>query len=190
MLAWTAGAIALGAIVLATVLSSRAASRKRMQGFQFEMSDGKIIQRCEGKETIEMAVNQIGALNEYPGWLVIRGREPASQITIPSEVSGFEELKRELSANKAITSLKAKTRLFRFLPFAVLVVACFYLFASHNSAFVLAAGVVVLLLQGLGFYSIWRLRKSVPRPNLLLTLEVLTWFVTVWIVYERTRGAM
>lgn len=111
-------------------------------------------------------------------------------MTIPSAVNGFEDLKHELSAYTAIASVKAKIRLIRFLSFALMILACFYLFVSHNSAVVLVAGVVVLLLQGLGFYSIWRLRKYALRHNLLLTLGVLVWFVTAWIVYERTRGAM
>jgi hypothetical protein len=189
-LAWTAGAIVLAVVVLAMVLSSRAGLRKLTEGLQFELSDGKIVQRCEGQQTIEIALAQIESLNEYPRWLIIRGREPARQVMIPSEVSGFEELKRELSAYKTITSVKAKTRLFHFLSFVVMIVACLYLFASHNSAFVLVAGVVVLLLQGLGFYSIWRLRKYMLRPNLLLIFGILVWFVTAWIVYERTKGAM
>lgn len=190
VLAWTAGAIVLSVVVLAMVLSSRGGLRKLKEGYQFELSDGKITQRREGQQTVEIPLAQIESLHEYRSWLVIRGAQPARQITIPLEVNGFEELKRELTAYRAVTPLQAKIRLFSFFPLVLLIVACLYLFTSHNSAIVLAAGGAVLLLQGLGFYSIWRLRRNVSRPKLLLLLEVLIWLATAWIVYERAKGAM
>jgi hypothetical protein len=190
VLAWAAGVIVLLVVVLAMVLSSRGGLRKLKEGFQFELSNGKITQMSEGRQTVEIPLAQIESLHEYPGWLVIRGGQPARHITIPSEVNGFEELKRELTAYRAIKPLKARIRLFSFFPLVLLIVACFYFFTSHNGAIILAAGGAVLLLQGLGFYSIWRLRRNLSRPKLLLLVNVLTWLVTAWIVYERAKGAM
>jgi hypothetical protein len=190
VLAWTAVAIVLSAVVLAMVVASWGGLRQLKEGFQFEFSDGKITQKCEGQQPVEIPLAQIESLREYPGWLVVRGSEPARQMTIPSEVDGFEELKRGLTAYRAVTPLKAKIRLLRFLGLVVLIVACFYLFTSHNGAVVLAAGGAGLLLQGLAFYSIWRLRRNVLRLKLVLLAGVLIWLKTAWIVYERTKGGM
>ena len=178
------------AVVLAVLLSSRGGLRKFKEGFQFELAGGKITQRCEGQQAVEIPLVQIESLHECGGWLVIKGAEPARQITIPSEVNGFEELKRELTVYRAVTPLQAKIRLVSLFPLVLLTLAFFYFFTSHNRTVVLAAGGAVLLLQGLGFYSIWRWRRNVLRPKLLLLLEILIWLVTAWIVYERAKGAM
>src|SRR2546422_126256 len=72
VLAWTAGAIVLSVVVLAMVLSLQGGLRKLKEGFQFELSDGKITQRREGQQTVEIPLAQIEGLHDYHGWLVIK----------------------------------------------------------------------------------------------------------------------
>jgi hypothetical protein len=90
----------------------------------------------------------------------------------------------------SLRKLKGGQRFELFLSLVLLIVPCIYLFNAHNRGVVLTAGAAVLLLQGVGFYSIWRLRKNLSRPNLLLVLDILFLLVTAWIVYERTTRAM
>jgi hypothetical protein len=189
-LAWIAGAIVLSSVLLANVVASRGSLRKLKEGFQFDISDGKIIQTHEGQQSVEIPLTQIVSIREYRGWLVINGGEPSRQITIPSEVDNFEELKRELTAQRAVTTLKSTSRFIGVVQTGLLIVACICLFISHNRAIVMTAGGVVLLLQAFGFYSIWHQRSGVSRPKILVVVGVLLWFVTAWIVYERTIGAM
>jgi hypothetical protein len=187
-LAWIAGAVVLSSVIIATVLARLEGLRKLKEGFQFELSDDKIIQTHEGWQGVEISLASIESLHEYRGWLVIRGDEPARQITIPSEVNDFEELKRALTTYRAVTPSKAGSRLLVLVPFALLIVACLYFFISNNRKVVIVAGSTVLLLQGLGFYSISRHGRSMPQPKLLLLMWVLIWLVTAWAVYERAKG--
>lgn len=189
-LAWIAGAVVFSSVIIATVLARREKLRTLKEGFQFELSGDKIIQTHEGWPAVELPLARIESLHEYRGWLVVRGDEPARRITIPPEVNDFEELKRALTTFRPVTPSKSRSRLVVLVPFSLLIVACVYFFASHNRTVIITSGSTVLLLQGLGFYSIWRHRGSMPQPKLLPLMWVVIWLVTAWAVYERTKGAI
>jgi len=190
LLAWVAGAIVLGAVVGAVMLSSKEALWKVQRAFQWELTGEKIIQRHEDGTTREIPLTHIESLHEGHGWLIIRGGEPVRQISVPLEINGLEELKRELTAHCAVTPLKVKFSPLSFFPLVLAIAAYCFLFASHNRAVVMVAGAAALLLQGWAYYWVWRVLRAKPMPRLVMLSFVLSWLLLAWIVYQRTKGAL
>lgn len=180
----------LGVIGFGLFVSSRYGLRAFLEGFQFELSDAKITQRRVSHPTVEIPLAQIESLHAFQDWLVIKTGDPLQEISIPSAVSGFEELKQELSVYRPIEPLKTVSGIYAALFQLILVVgACVFLFGSHNRSIILAAGSPILLIEGLMLHAIWRRRRRVLRPTLLLALYAMMLVLTAWTVYERSKGA-
>ena len=191
VLGWAAALSVLSVIGFAFFVSSRYGLWTFVEKFQFEVSDGTITQRRVGHLTVEIPLNQIESIHDFRNWLVIKGGEPPREITIPSAVGGFQELKQQLSAYRAIAPPKTAPGIYvSVLQLFLVIVGCCLLFASHSRSIILAAGTPLLLVEGLMLYSTWLRRKRVLRPKLLLALYTSTWVLTAWIVCERFRAAM
>jgi len=189
ILGWVAGAIVVAAVVIGNRLGFKEGLWKLKEGHQVEVSDGKIIQRRPGVPIVEIPVDQIASLNQSRGgWLIIRGGEPERQVAVPSEIVGFESLKRELSANRTVSPLRVKFSPWLFLPSVSFILACFFLLTSHNRAVVMAAGGAALLLQGFSIYSLRRLMQSNRKANVVAMTYILTFLILAWIVYERATS--
>jgi hypothetical protein len=187
VIGWVAGVIVVAAVVIGTRLGVKEALWKVKQGYRVEVADGKIIQRRLGSPIVEVPLDHITSLHESRGgWLFIRGGDPARQVTVPLEVIGFENLKQEISANQVVSQLRIKLSPSLFLPSALLVLACFFLFTSHSRMVVMTAGGTALLLQGFATYSLRRLWRANPKASLLMLAYILTFVVLAWIVYERS----
>ena len=185
---WLAGAIVLTAGVGATVLAIKEGTLKLLRKFRFDISDGKIIQTREESASIEIPLDQIDSLHQYRGWLLVRGGNPKRQIAIPKEVKSFDVLKRELLAHCALTPLKVNFYPLSFLPLVLMIVAYSFLFTSHVRAVVITAGVVALVLQTVGTYSLWRIWREKTMRRLVMLAFVLTWLVLAWLVYQRVTA--
>ena len=191
MLAWVASAIVLAGVVLGYWLAFKGGLWKLKQSCRIEVSDGKLIQSRSGSPAIEIPLDQIASLEQSRGgWLIIRGCQPERRIAVPSEIVGFEDLKRELSANRTVSPPKIKRSPWLFLPSASLVLACIFLFVAHSRAVVLAAGGAALLLEGLAILSLRRAIRSSRRANLITLIYILTFLMLAWIVYERAASTL
>ncbi len=184
---WAALAVVMVSVATATLLSGREGLWKLKRTFQFQLSDGKLLQMREGSPTIEIPLTQVAAVQQYRSWLIVIGGEPARQIAIPIEIEGFVELKEKLSAHCPITPLKPRSSALSFLPVVLAIGACFILFTSHIVSVVIGAGCLALFLQGLGFHSLRRVRRGRGMNLLLVGTYLLTCLTIVWLVYERTR---
>ena len=88
-LAWTAGVIAALTVALAYVVASREGMRKATERFEFELDNGKIIQKALGHPTVEISLNEIKSILEYRDRLIIQSGEAGGiQIAVPTEVNG------------------------------------------------------------------------------------------------------
>ncbi len=189
ILGWAAGAIVVASVVLASRLGFKQGLWKLKEAFQVEVSDGKIIQRRTGSPIVEMSVDQIVSLHQSRGgWLIVRGGEPPMQMAIPSEIVGFEGLKREISESRTVSPPKIKLSPWLFLPSASFVLACVLLFVSHSRAVVMAAGGAMLLMQGFGIFSLRRRTRSNEQANFVAAASILSFLILVWIVYERATS--
>jgi hypothetical protein len=191
MLACIAALSVLGVVGFSFFLSSRSGWRTFIERFEFELSDTKITQKRVGYPIVEIPLDQIESINDFRNWLVIkRGGEHHQEITIPSAVSGFDELKQELSNHRAIAPPKTAPHIYAALfQLLLTIVACCFVFVSHNRSIILIAGSPILLIEGLSLYSIWRRRKKILKWKLSLAVYASMWLLTALIIYERFQGS-
>lgn len=185
-LAWLAGAFVLAAVLAAEWLSFKRGLWKSKQGLRLEISGGKLTQTRSGNLVAEIPLNQIVSLHQGRRWLMVRGGLPASGTAIPSDIIGFEELKREISVGHSIQPLRT-TPSASFILAAISFIAAFYLlFTSRSLAVLIAAASVALLIQSLGSYSLLqRLRSNRKIAAFVLASYALELAVVAWLVYER-----
>ena len=189
-LAGVAGAIVLAAVVVAIVLPRKESLWKFTQTHPVELSNGKIIQRRPGLESVEIPLDQMASLHEGHGWLIVKGSQPAQQIAIRRGINDFEIIKRELAAHQAIVPLKIKVCPLSLLYVGLTLATWLLLFTSHSRAVVIASGAAALLLQGSVMYS----QRRVWRAKSMYMLSVLTYVLmclaVAWIVYQRLSAAI
>lgn len=185
-LAWVAGAIVLIAVLAAEWLSFKRGFWKSKQGLRVEISGGKLIQTRSDKLVAEIPLNQIASLHEGRGWLLVRSGFPASGIAIPTDIVGFEELKREISAGRIVQPLRTGLSATFILAGICFIAACFFLFTSRNLVVLITAACAALLIQSMGTYSLVR-RISANRnvAAFVVASYVLELLAFAWIVYDR-----
>jgi len=144
-LAFLMGAIALAALVYGVILSLKEGMWKVKHAFQWELTDDRIIQSHKDGRTVEIPLNTVRSLHEYRGWLLVSGGEPLKGITVPSDISGYEQIKRELASHCALTPLKVKVSPSSLLPYIVWILLLLLFLISHVPAVILMAGTALLV---------------------------------------------
>ncbi|HVS75058.1 MAG TPA: hypothetical protein VHE23_06495 [Candidatus Acidoferrales bacterium] len=189
-LGWVSAAIVLASVLGAMWLSTRQGLWKLQRECQVELSDTKISQRRAGSPVVEIPLNQIQSLFEGHGWLVVGGGEPTRKLVIPLDITGIEELKRELTQHGTVLPLKIKLSPLSLLPPVLVFLAIFFLLTSHTRAVVIVAGGAVLLVEGWTMYSVRRFFRSKSKTTLLILTYILTFLALVWLVYYLATVAM
>jgi hypothetical protein len=187
---WAAGVIMVASVLGLTLLSVKEGTWKLKRKLRFEVSDGKIIQSSDDFAAVEISLNNIKSLHEYPGGMLIRGGEPRRQISVPREINDFEALKRDLTSYHPITVLRAKLYLFSFLAVLFMIVAWFLVLTSHARRVVLVAGLAALGLQALGAYSLLATLRGKTSPKFVALMLVFTWLLMAGIVFQRVISAL
>jgi hypothetical protein len=187
---WAAGVIMVASVLGLTLLSVKEGTWKLKRKLRFEVSDGKIIQSSDDFAAVEIPLNNIKSLHEYPGGMLIRGGEPRRQISVPREINDFEALKRDLTSYHPITVLRAKLYLFSFLAVIFMIVAWFLVLTSHARPVVLVAGIAALGLQALGAYSTLATLRGKLSPKFVALMLVFTWLLMAGIVFQRVKSAL
>jgi hypothetical protein len=105
VVAWAAFAIVVASVAIAYWLAFKEASWRHKKRYRIELSEGKLIQRRPGKPVVEIPTNEITSIKQVRGgWLIVTGGEPARRIAVPLEITGIEDLKRELPQNRIVPS--------------------------------------------------------------------------------------
>ncbi len=186
ILGWATGGILVAALVIGIWLGIRQSAWNLRRAYRVELSDGIVIQSRPGVPTIELPVDQIASIEQgRGGLLIIRGREAGSVIAVPSEITGFENLKNQLLANRTLSPLRVKFSPWLFLPSLSYIAGVLVLFLAHDRRVVLAAGGAVLLFHAFWTYSFMRFTPSNRRAKPVLFGYFLTFVIIAWIVYER-----
>lgn len=190
-LAFLMGAIVLVAVVYAVTLSLKEGMWKVKQAFQWELTDDKIIQSHKDGRTVEIPLNAVKSLHEYHGWLLISGGEPPKGITVPSDLNGYQQIKRELTSHCAVTPLKMKVSPFLYLP-SIVFMSLFLLFLiSHTRVVILISGVALLLLFPVqAAYSLKRVWRTKSIPKVVLLSYILAWLIIAWLYYQRVKAVI
>jgi hypothetical protein len=187
LIAWGAGAIVLFCVVAAYVVAPKLASRKFISAFEWELTDGKLIQRQEDSPTIEIPLTQIESISTFLGWLIVKGGTPTRQLAVPHEINDFEDLKSQLSSYHAVTPVKLWVSPFFLLLSGLLIAAYILLLVSHSHPVVLISGLTALALQGYSFFRLLQLSRF--RKKALVFCCILSWFLIAWVVYLRVHAA-
>lgn len=190
-LALLMGAVVLVAIVYAFILSPKEAMRKLKRDLQWELADDKLIQKDKNGGTVEIVLNEVTSLHESHSWLIVRGGDPPKTITMPSDLNGFEQIKRDLTARCAVTPLKSTFSPLSFLPHVLWIVCFLFLIISHIRALVFISGAVLLLIWPLWTArSIRRIWRGRPIPKRLLFSCLLSWLILAWVVFKCVRAVV
>jgi membrane protein YdbS with pleckstrin-like domain len=105
IVAWAAITILVASVAIAYWLAFKEANWRLKKRYRIEVSEGKLIQRRPGKPLVEIPTSQITSIKEIRGgWLIVIGGEPVRRIAVPLEITGVEDLKRELSENRIVRS--------------------------------------------------------------------------------------
>jgi|SRR5208337_1627573 len=190
-LAFLMGAIALGVSGYGLSLSFKEAMWKAKKAFQWELTSDKLVQRHKDGATVEIPLNEVKSLHEYQGWLLVSGGEPLRGIKVPSDLNGYEQIKRGLTSHCALTPLKVKFSPFSFLPSIVWILLFLLFLFSHIPAVTLTCGAASLLLYPvLAAYSLRRIWRTKPTPKLVLLSHILAWLVFAWLYYQRVKAVI
>lgn len=175
--------IVLGTVVCAYVLPYVDSMSRLKRAFEWELTTDKLVQRFKDGKTVEIALNDLKSLREGRGWLVMNGSEPSKGFAIPSEVEGFEQLRRELMAH----CTEAPSRV-KWFPLAWIVEGFFALtfllsVVSHNRAVFLTCGAIVLFVWPVWVrYSFRRIWRGARVPKRVLLAPILVWLLMcAWI---------
>lgn len=185
-LAWIAGAVVILAIVAAEWLGIKRGAWKSKQGMQIEIVEGVLIQRRLGKLLAEIPLSQISSLRQTRRWLLIGGSDPERGIAIPTDITGFEELKHEICAGHAVPVVSTRLSASFIAAGVAIVAALFFLVTSRNLTVLIAAACAALIVQAVGTFSLARLVRSNRKvASFLVASYVLEFLAVGWIVYER-----
>jgi hypothetical protein len=189
-LAYLVGLIVLGAAGYGLALSSREMIWKAKQGFQWELTDSKIVQIDRDGRRGEIALNEIKSLHEYQGWLFVGGGEPPRRIAIPTDLDGFERIKQELTTRSSLAPLKVKVSPLAYAPFMLGLLSLLCLFFSHLPAVVLISSAMLVLVQGWAIKSFRRIWRARPIPKLFISSYVLSLLILAWLIFERLKAVI
>jgi hypothetical protein len=187
-LAFLMGAIALGVIGYGLSQSFKEAMCKAKKAFQWELTDDKIIQSHEDGRTVEIPLSEVKSLHEYHGWLLVSGGEPPKGITVPLDLNGYEQIKRELTAHCAVTPLKVRVSPFSYLPSIVFILLFLLFLFSHVPTVIVIAGTALLVFYPvLVAYSLRRVWRTKSIPKLVLLSHILAWLTIAWLLFQRVK---
>jgi hypothetical protein len=187
-LAFLGGAIVLGAIFYAYVLSGKQALWDVKHAFQWELTADKIIQKHDDGRTVEISLNDVRTLNEGRGWLFVSGGQPPQTIAIPSDLNGFDQIRRQLTAHCTVTPVNVKRSPIGFLAWGAWI-SVFALFViSDVRAVVLASGIALLLLYPLlTAHSLRHIWQTKVMPKRILLPYIWAWLILAWWLLHRLK---
>jgi len=186
VLAFIMGAIVLGTVVCAYVLPYMDAMSQLRRSFEWELTSDKVVQRHRDGRATEIALHDVKSLYERRGWLMVTGADPSKGIAIPSNLEGFEQIRRELTAHCAETPMRVKISKLPWTAEAIFALASLLAVFSHNLAVFLISSAIVLLVWPVwvaySLRGVWQTRKV---PNRLLLAYFLIWLLMFgWVVFR------
>lgn len=187
-LVWIAVGIVAFTIVGAPLLAARLGLQKLEQDSAFVLTEKELIRKRQAQPDVRIGLDEIKALHQRPGWLVIESHEPQRIMAIPEQVREFEALRKELARHGAIDATPQRS----LWGFAVLVgsISCWGLvLLSRDAGVIVGAGAVALLLLA---WESARLAKQLHHRNKRLVAAAtisLSWVTAILVLYLRVVRA-
>jgi hypothetical protein len=187
-LAWLAGLIVAGAVGGAYFLSYRQGMEKIKRDLSFELTDKDLIRRKTGWPDVRIGLQEIHALYEGQGWLVMESFEPIKRIAIPAEVEGFAVLRAELAKHNSIVTTRRRSVLV-FTPLVVSLICWVVALESKNSTARGLAAAAALMILAWGSLHLGRLMNGKPKRFLVWIVLGICWAAAILLVYLQVMRA-
>jgi hypothetical protein len=187
-LAWLAGLIVAASIVGANLVSYRRGMEKVKRDLSFELTDKDLIRRKAGWPDVRIGLQEIHALYEGQGWLVVESVEPIRKIAIPAEVEGFAVLRAELAKHNSIVTTRRRSVLV-FTPLVVSLICWVVALESKNSTARGLAAAAALMIFAWGSLQLVRLMNGKPKRFLVWIALGVCWAAAILLVYLQVMRA-
>jgi len=187
-LAWLAGLIVAGAVGGVYFLSYRQGMEKVKRDLSFELTDKDLIRRKAGWSDVRIGLQEIHALYERPGWLVVESIEPIRKMAIPAEVDGFAVLRAELAKHSSIVTTRRRSVLV-FTPLVVSLICWVVATESKNSTARELAAAAALMIFAWGSLHLVRLMNGKPKRLLVWIALGFSWAAAILLVYLHVMRA-
>src|SRR6476646_6696347 len=158
-LAWLAGLIVAASIGGANLVSYRQGREKVKRDLSFELTDKDLIRRNAGWPDVRIGLQEIHALYEGQGWLVVESVEPIRKMAIPAEVEGFAVLRAELAKHSSVIIARRRSPS-ALIPLVVSLICWALVLWSKNARVAKLAAAVALMLLAWGSVLLGRLTSS------------------------------
>jgi len=186
-LAWLAGLIVAASIVGANFLSYRQGMEKVKRDLSFELTDKDLIRRNAGWPDVRIGLQEIHALYEGQGWLVVESVEPIRRIAIPAEVEGFAVLRAEMAKHNSIVTRRRSV--LAFTPLVVSLICWVVALESKNSTARGLAAAAALMILAWGSLHLVRLMNGKPKRLLVWIALGISWAAAILVVYLHVMRA-
>lgn len=187
-LAWLAGLIVAASIVGANFLSYRQGMEKVKRDLSFELTDKDLIRRKAGWPDVRIGLQEIHALYEGQGWLVVESIEPIRKMAIPAELEGFAVLRAELAKHNSIVTTRRHSVLV-FTPLVVSLICWVVALESKNSTARGLGASAALMILAWGSLRLVRLMNGKPKRFLVWIVLGICWAAAILLVYLQVMRA-
>jgi uncharacterized membrane protein len=183
-LGWLTVVIVLAAIVGAHFLAARLGLEKFEHDVVFVLTDKAVVRRRPGWPDVQIGLDEIKALYQRPGWLVVQSNEPRRKMAIPERVEGFQSLRSELTKHSSITAAPQRSRWGGVVLIGSLLCWALVLL-SRDDGVVMGSGAVALLLLVWESFRLFGQLLHSPKRLVLSILIGLSWVAAALLVYLR-----
>ncbi|MGH9535807.1 MAG: hypothetical protein ACRD2E_13230 [Terriglobales bacterium] len=146
------GVATLYAAITATVAVALRASLRRGRRLAYDLDETSLTRRLRGHPDLRIALDQITAVQDQPGWLVVTAGEPPRRMAIPKAAAGYDAIRAVLAARLPIVrtrlnrrKLAAHVALAAALVAADLISLTLAVWSPNRLVATVAAGVAVAL---------------------------------------------
>jgi hypothetical protein len=137
---------------------------------------------------VRIGLQEIHALYEGQGWLVVESVEPIRKIAIPAEVEGFAVLRAELAKHNSIVTTRRRSVLV-FTPLVVSLICWVVALESKNSTARGLAAAAALMIFAWGSLQLVRLMNGKPKRFLVWIALGVCWAAAILLVYLQVMRA-
>ena len=156
---------------------------KVKRDLSFELTDKDLIRRKAGWPDVRIGLQEIRALYEGQGWLVVESVEPIRRIAIPAEVEGFAVLRAELAKHNSIVTTRRGRSVLVFTPLVVSLICWVVALESKNSTARGLAAAAALMIFAWGSLHLVRLMNGKPKRFLVWIALGISWAAAILLVY-------
>jgi hypothetical protein len=155
----------------------------------FVLNDNEIVRKRQGYPDVRIAFTEIATLGEELRWLVVKTDDPQKKIAIPSEVSGYDTIRTELTKHHPLSArVESPLKSAAVLKTSALLAVAVLSWAAvvwFRGVVVIVPAIVGLITLAIGTWSMWTLlNHRLWRPVVWAAIGS-AWLVALFLIYLR-----